>query len=122
MALAHHHVPLLEAARRGEPNAIEQLLVVCKPDVRRYAQRHCLISDIDDAVQEALLVLARKVHLLQNVAAISAWLFKIVQRQGRLRLRSLRRGEGRCLSERSLGGADSRRSDAGLRFAAHALS
>ena len=51
------HQPLLDAARAGDVSAIERLLAVCQPDIRRYAQRNCLISDVDDAVQESLLVL-----------------------------------------------------------------
>lgn len=83
MILLPQNVPLLDAARRGEPVAIERLLRLCKPDVRRYAERYCLASQIDDAVQESLLVLIRKIHLLQTVAAFSSWMFKIVQRQCR---------------------------------------
>lgn len=83
MPLAVQHLPILDAARRGEPNAVSQLLALCKLDVRRYAMRHCLVNVIDDAVQETLLTLARKVHMLQNAAALSSWLFKIVQRQCR---------------------------------------
>jgi RNA polymerase sigma factor (sigma-70 family) len=83
MALAAQNLPLLDAARRGEPAAIQQLLRLCKPDVRRYAQRYCLMNQIDDAVQETLLIVARKVHLLRSVAAFSTWLVRIVQRQCR---------------------------------------
>ena len=42
---------------------------LCRPHVRRYAQRHCLISDVDDAVQEALLVLARRLQSVRTLAA-----------------------------------------------------
>lgn len=91
MILVPQNVPLLDAARRGEPVALERLLRLCRPDVRRYAERWCLISQIDDAVQESLLVLVRKIHLLQTVAAFSTWMFRIVQRQcrrlGRVALR-----------------------------------
>jgi RNA polymerase sigma factor (sigma-70 family) len=81
--LSEMHRPTLEAARRGEPVAIARLLQLCQTDVRRYAQRQCLISDIDDAVQETLLVLVRKVHQLHQLAALSAWLFRVVQRNCR---------------------------------------
>ena len=60
MPLALEHGPLLASAHAGDPEALERLLRVCRPDIRRYAQRHCLISDVDDAVQEALLVLSRR--------------------------------------------------------------
>jgi RNA polymerase sigma factor (sigma-70 family) len=83
MNFRRHPTALLQAACRGEPIAIAQLLEACQPDVRRFAQRHCLLSDIDDAVQETLLVLVRKIHQLHQVAALSAWLIRIVQRNCR---------------------------------------
>lgn len=83
MALPQEYYPTLNAARHGDPLAMNSLLRVCQPELRRYAQRHCLISHIDDAVQETLLVLVRKLHLLHTVAAFSSWLFRIVQRQCR---------------------------------------
>lgn len=74
---------LIDAARRGEPQAIDRLLVVCRRDVRRYAQRSCAISDVDDAVQEALLVLSRFVSGLRHARALSTWLFRVVRRECR---------------------------------------
>lgn len=91
MALALEHLPLLASAHAGDREALEQLLQVCRPDVRRYAQRHCLISDVDDAVQEALLVLSRRLSSVRVLASFSGWLFRVVQREcrrlGRLTLR-----------------------------------
>ncbi len=83
MSLAEHHLPVLDAAHRGDPDALAQLLRLCQPDIRRYAQRNCLISDVDDAVQEALLVLSRKVSTVRMLAAFSGWLFQVVQRECR---------------------------------------
>jgi RNA polymerase sigma factor (sigma-70 family) len=74
---------LFDAARRGEPTAIAQLLIACRRDVRRYAQRSCAISDVDDAVQEALLVLSRFVSGLRHARALSTWLFRVVRRECR---------------------------------------
>jgi len=79
MASARTDVLLLEAARGGDPVALERLLVVCQPELRRYAQRSCLVSDVDDAVQEALLVLSRFVSSLRQAQAWSRWLFRIVR-------------------------------------------
>lgn len=83
MALAEQHYPLLAAAHTGDPIALERLLRLCQPDVRRYAQRHCMISDVDDAVQEALLTLSRRISSLRALAAFSGWLFRVVQRECR---------------------------------------
>jgi RNA polymerase sigma factor (sigma-70 family) len=74
---------VLEAAHRGDPAALAHLLRLCQPDIRRYAQRSCLISDVDDAVQEALLVLSRRLEAVRVLAAFSGWLFKVVQRECR---------------------------------------
>jgi RNA polymerase sigma factor (sigma-70 family) len=83
--------PLVQAALSGDPAALERLLAVCRPDVRRYAQRHCLLSDVDDAVQEALLAVSRHLRSLRAAAAFSGWLIRIVQREcrrlGRVALR-----------------------------------
>lgn len=91
MALAAEHLPLLAAAHGGDPRALEQLLRVARPDIRRYAQRHCLISDVDDAVQEALLIVARRLPQLRVLAAFSGWAIRLVQREcrrlGRITLR-----------------------------------
>lgn len=83
MALSDTHLPVLNAAHRGDPAALAQLLRLCQPDIRRYAQRSCLISDVDDAVQEALLVLSRRLEAVRMLAAFSGWLFKVVQRECR---------------------------------------
>ncbi|WP_457445671.1 RNA polymerase sigma factor [Roseateles sp. P5_E4] len=91
MALAPQHQPLLAAAHGGDPRALEQLLKISRPDIRRYAQQHCLLSDVDDAVQEALLIVNRKLPSLRVLAAFSGWLIRLVQREcrrlGRLTLR-----------------------------------
>jgi RNA polymerase sigma factor (sigma-70 family) len=73
----------IEAARSGDPVALDRLLRLCQPDIRRYAQRSCFISDVDDAVQEALLVVARKFESVRAVAAFSGWMFSVVRRECR---------------------------------------
>lgn len=74
---------LIHAAQSGDPVAIERLLVVCQADARRYAYKHCQVSDIDDAVQESLLVISRKVKGLKAAAAFSSWLFTVIKRECR---------------------------------------
>ena len=74
-------VQLIEAARSGAPSALERLLVACQPELRRYAQRSCLISDVDDAVQEALLIASRYLRSLRHARAWSRWMFRIVRRE-----------------------------------------
>ncbi|MCR4299598.1 MAG: RNA polymerase sigma factor [Gallionella sp.] len=83
MTFSEQHHSLLEAARLGDTTALDRLLQVCQPDIRRYAYRHCLMSDVDDAVQETLLIVTRSLRSLRAVAAFSGWLFRVVQRECR---------------------------------------
>lgn len=83
MTFPEQHHSLLEAARLGDTAALDRLLQVCQPDIRRYAYRHCLVSDVDDAVQETLLIVSRQLRSLRVVAAFSGWLFQIVRRECR---------------------------------------
>jgi RNA polymerase sigma factor (sigma-70 family) len=72
---------LIDSARAGDPAAIDQLLVGARADLQRYAQRSCVVSDVEDAVQEALLVVSRRLSSLRHAQAWSRWLFRIVRRQ-----------------------------------------
>ena len=83
MALSSQLYSLLEAARLGDAAALNNVLRLCQPDIRRYAYRHCLLSDVDDAVQEALLIVTRKLQSLRVVMAFSGWLFQVVRRECR---------------------------------------
>ncbi|AOY93786.1 RNA polymerase subunit sigma-24 [Cupriavidus sp. USMAA2-4] len=83
MKVAEQHLPLLQQAQTGDPAALAEILRLCQPDIRRYAKRHCLVSDIDDAVQEALLILSRHIGSLRALAALSGWLFRVVERECR---------------------------------------
>lgn len=74
---------LILAAQAGDAASIERLLAVCQADARRYARRHCHASDVDDAVQETLLTISRKVKGLKAAAAFSSWLFVVIKRECR---------------------------------------
>ena len=82
---------LIEAARGGDEKALVALLAAAQPDVRRYAARNCRVADIDDAVQETLLLLYRRVGTLRAVTSFSAWIFAVAKRAC---LRLLRMGSG----------------------------
>jgi hypothetical protein len=47
--------------------AINQLLAACQQDIRRYAQRNCLISAVDDAIKESLLSEGNQPRLVLRV-------------------------------------------------------
>ena len=93
MSLAANKTRLVEAAQTGDPNAVEKLLLACQVDARRYARKHCKITDIDDAVQEALITVTRKVKSLKIAAAFSSWLFIVIKRECRRLERLMRRQE-----------------------------
>lgn len=82
---------LIEAARGGDADALVSLITLAQPDIRRYAARNCRVADIDDAVQETLLLLYRRVGTLRVVTSFSAWLFAVARRAC---LRLLRRAAG----------------------------
>ena len=53
---------LIEAASQGDSGAISELLVVCQPDLKRFARRTCSTTeDAEDAVKIALWELYRNV-------------------------------------------------------------
>lgn len=74
---------LILAAQGGDPAALARLLTVCRVDARRYAYRHCHVNDVDDAVQETLLIVFRRIRGLRAAAAFSSWLFTVVKRECR---------------------------------------
>jgi RNA polymerase sigma-70 factor (ECF subfamily) len=71
---------LIDAARCGDEKALLSLISAAQPDVRRYAARNCRAADIDDAVQETLLLLYRRIGTLRAVSSFSAWLFAVARR------------------------------------------
>jgi DNA-directed RNA polymerase specialized sigma24 family protein len=75
---------LIEAAKAGDAAALDRLLAVSQPDLRRFARRTCATAeDADDAVQAALWQLHRRIGTLRVVAAFARWLFRIVERECR---------------------------------------
>jgi hypothetical protein len=52
---------MIALAQGGDPTAIEGLLIKCRPDLGRYARRHCASDDVDDAVQDALWIIRQRV-------------------------------------------------------------
>lgn len=84
---------LICAAQAGDPAALALLLGMCRGDARRYAQKHCHASDVDDAVQESLLIISRKVKGLKAAIAFSSWLFTVIKHECRRLQRMLLRHE-----------------------------
>jgi RNA polymerase sigma factor (sigma-70 family) len=71
---------LVDRARAGDQHALERLFVVCRPQLQRYARRHCESDDVEEAIQDALWIMARKLGGLRRSAALMGWLFQVIRR------------------------------------------
>lgn len=70
------------AAQRGDPRAIATLLAGSHAHVRRFARTLCSTpEDAEDAAQEAMIVLYRKIGTLRVAAALASWMFQIVRNE-----------------------------------------
>ena len=72
---------LIAAAQAGDLDATVALLTVAQPDIRRYARVTCRADDVDDAVQDALWLIHRRIGTLRTLSAFSAWSFQVVKRE-----------------------------------------
>ena len=72
---------LVAAACRGDDKAIAALLAAARPDIRRYAQRSCrTTTDVEDAVQEVMIILHRRMPTLVAMRSVTGWLFVVAHR------------------------------------------
>ncbi len=72
---------IFAAAQAGDPTALDQILREVQPDIRRYAWRQChRTTAIEDVVQEALIVLYRRLGNVRDPLALAGWIFRIVTR------------------------------------------
>jgi RNA polymerase sigma-70 factor (ECF subfamily) len=77
----HPDPTVLAAVQTGDPVALNRLLRELQPDIRRYARRQCHRSSaIEDVVQEALLVVYRRVGGVRDPLALASWVFRVVTR------------------------------------------
>src|SRR5687767_2013967 len=80
---------LVAAARDGHVESLTALVANTHPHVLRFAHTLCASpQDAEDAAQEALLILYRKVGMLRSTTALSSWMFRIVRNECLRRLRS----------------------------------
>jgi len=106
---------LIAAAQAGSEDALLELLCLCQPQLRRYANRQCASDDVEEAVQDALWLLYRRIGALRTIGAFSAWLFQIIRRECLRRAR--KRHDFVELDEREVSAlADDGRSDEDLRI------
>ncbi|MVO90361.1 sigma-70 family RNA polymerase sigma factor [Streptomyces sp. p1417] len=94
--MADHTWPgeqLIAAAQEGDVDATAALVAGSHPHVQRFAYSLCATpQDAEDAAQEALIILYRKIGMLRASGALASWMFRIVRneclRRARLALRS----------------------------------
>jgi RNA polymerase sigma factor (sigma-70 family) len=73
---------IVSAAQQGEPRAIAILLEGSHAHVQRFARALCSTpEDAEDATQEALIILYRKIGTLRAAAALASWMFQIVRNE-----------------------------------------
>jgi RNA polymerase sigma-70 factor (ECF subfamily) len=79
--MLHVDRDLFAAAQAGDPAALERLLSQLRPDIQRYARFQCYASSsVEDVVQEALIVVYRRVGSVRSPAAFGAWLVRVIAR------------------------------------------
>jgi RNA polymerase sigma factor (sigma-70 family) len=73
---------VVSSAQQGDPRAIALLLDGSHAHVKRFARTLCSTpEDAEDAAQEALIVLYRKIGTLRATAALASWMFQIVRNE-----------------------------------------
>ncbi|MGB8635964.1 MAG: RNA polymerase sigma factor [Rhodanobacteraceae bacterium] len=77
-----HNPTMVNAARQGDAKALESLLAACRPYLRKIALSQCAAGvDAEDAVQESLMLIYRRIGALRTITAFPAWTFSIVRRE-----------------------------------------
>ncbi|MFJ4779075.1 RNA polymerase sigma factor [Streptomyces sp. NPDC088762] len=80
---------LIAAAQCGDVDSITALVSGSHPHVRRFAHTLCASpEDAEDAAQEALIILYRKIGMLRASGALASWMFRIVRNECLRRARS----------------------------------
>ncbi len=95
---------VVNAAQQGDPRAIATLISGSHAHVQRFAHTLCSTpEDAEDAAQEALIVLYRKIGTLRASAALGSWMFTIVRNEciRRTRLKLTRYSASAVVTEQS---------------------
>ncbi|WP_030868072.1 RNA polymerase sigma factor [Streptomyces sp. NRRL S-37] len=81
---------LVKAAQDGSISSLTAVIVESQPHVRRFALSLCATpQDAEDAAQEALIILYRKIGTLRASGALASWMFRIVRNECLRHLRLL---------------------------------
>lgn len=86
-----HDQAMVRAAQRGNKEALLKLLETSRPDLKRIAATQCAsLADADDAVQESMLQIYRRIGTLRTISSYGAWVFSIVRRECQRLMRYMR--------------------------------
>ncbi|MGW7438981.1 RNA polymerase sigma factor [Streptomyces sp. NPDC054849] len=73
---------LIAAAQGGDLDSLTALVAGAHPNVRRFAHSLCASpEDAEDAAQEALIILYRRIGMLRASGALASWMFRIVRNE-----------------------------------------
>ena len=86
---------VIKAAQDGDVASLAAVISGSHPHVQRFAGSLCATpQDAEDAAQEALIILYRKIGTLRATGALAAWMFRIVRNECLRRLTGARGGGG----------------------------
>ncbi|BAU85309.1 RNA polymerase sigma factor [Streptomyces laurentii] len=73
---------LIKAAQNGDVPSLTTVVTQSQPHVRAFARSLCATpQDAEDAAQEALIILYRKIGTLRASGALASWMFRIVRNE-----------------------------------------
>ncbi|MFF9909190.1 RNA polymerase sigma factor [Streptomyces sp. NPDC013457] len=73
---------LIRAAQDGDLTSLTTVVMESQPHVRKFARALCASpQDAEDAAQEALIILYRKIGTLRASGALASWMFRIVRNE-----------------------------------------
>ena len=87
------------AARDGDIAALQRVLTSSRQNLRRYAEYHCVVNDAEDAVQECMIQVSRRIGDLRVAESFTSWMFRIVKRECNRLKRGLRLVTGEAITE-----------------------
>ncbi|MET9881699.1 RNA polymerase sigma factor [Streptomyces sp. NPDC006430] len=81
---------LIKAAQDGDATSLATVVMESQPHVRKFAMSLCASpQDAEDAAQEALITLYRKIGTLRATGALASWMFRIVRNECLRQVRQL---------------------------------
>lgn len=96
-------VELVTLARSGDRHALATLLARHRPVVMRHLQRYPLdAAERQDALQDAMLQVVRKLQSFRGDAQFSTWLYRVTANAVLMRMRSERRRRARSIDDEAL--------------------